>query len=237
MATPTVYSTARNSLNQANLLDVSSIKEEQVWPFIQMAKGTIDSALNPHFDVPGDLEAESCWATIPIPDDSNTGTCRLLYVNEVGSSSITEGYRLTFTTTGDYTVFTDFNGCRANGNRLVNYSIANYISIRASEWTGIPAINDTFYFSIICVKEIIWRISVLLSTADMIDNLLTKEIPASSEYSKQFKDEAESLLTKLQTDAEEGGSSLGGLPTYKQYIQRFYSIDEFGNDTTPYAED
>lgn len=180
------------------------------------------------------------WYKPPISDGENDNNESYISpILTIEKFAITEVLTLKFITpvapaVNAFTVTGDISGVLTAGSTANDYIIANVITIPKEAWIGTFEIGDQFYISLFASDPLINNISSRLAAAEILDSIMTAQVPNSTDVIEKYRSYANDRIEQLK---DKQAYLLADPITINLDPESVpYNIDSLGHDITEYAE-
>jgi len=163
--------------------------------------------------------------------DNTSGSNDLQHVTlNTGSELYTSVWKLTFTSTTEFSVLSFLEGAQATGAKGSQYNSTNgAVTIEADYWeTGTNATGDLYWFSVSRAWKIINTISKTLAASFLLTELTGDQSSEDSSVARVYWNRAKQWLDMLESGKMSLDSSdVETIDVTPQYTP--YQIDKYGN--------
>lgn len=175
------------------------------------------------------------WYKPPISDKNNGNTESYIIPNlTIGASAVTEVFTINFINTLSFSITGDISGAQAVGSISSEYAVPGVITIPTAAWSGTFDTDYQFYISLFASDPLIAKISAKLAAAEILDSVMSDQVPNSTDVIEKYRSWANDQLEALRD--QEIYLSSDPIAVNLTPERTFYNIDNKGMDVTEYIE-
>lgn len=219
--------------------DNQNIYDYEIEHFIYRADSIIDIYMARSGT--GALTAETPYYTGPLYIMQKSGEL-LLDAVTIGSSAITEQWKIVFKPDSTFTVYGNFSGNQGDGTLTTQFVSTNGdLTIEVADWrledsSVQPADGDTIFIGVYISHSAIRDISSWIAAALLVDAKYTQSEQISSGWGRSYYKKAVKLLTLLADPDSEVSLDGTAAASIGEYEAVPYDITFTGEDATDYQD-